>query len=203
MQSHLMRCPVTRAKALICIVSLGFVMFVMDVARQYLSPGTSAQASATAGTAVAAGSACPIPPIEALAREWRVTSVGCTTAACKAAHFSVGDKLIFEQDISGAKNFSVAAKPLNPAALRARTEGYELRSDGIGNAVGPIVLDHNPLDGTTLQLHWMIVRLRSYDANGLGLCKLHALAVVCDQQPADGSSRCDDHQHGGDIHLDP
>lgn len=193
----------TRIKALVCILGFGFVMFLLDVSRQYLDPATPAQTSALVGTAVAAGSACPIPPIEALAREWRVTSVGCATAACKATHFSVGDKLTFEQDISGARNFSVVAKPLIPGARRARSEGYELRSDGVGNATGPIVLDHDVLDGTPLQLHWMIVRLRSYDADGFGLCKLHALAVVCDQEPAKGSSQCSDHQHGGDIHLDP
>jgi hypothetical protein len=178
-------------------------MFLLDVSRQYLSPSTTDQTLAWVGTAAAAGAACPIPPIAALARDWKVTAVDCSTAACKATHFAVGDKLTFEQDISGARNFSLVAQPLNPGARRARTEGYELRSDGIGNATGPIVLDHNPLDGTVLQLHWMIVRLRSYDADGLGLCKLHALAVVCDQEPAKGSSQCSDHQHGGDIHLDP
>lgn len=193
----------TRTKALVCILGFGFVMFVLDVSRQYLLPAIPGNNPSWVATAMAASAACPIPPMEALAREWRVTAVGCATPACKASHFSVGDKITFEQDISGAENFSLAAKPLNPQARRAHTEGYELRSDGIGNAIGPIVLDHDPLDGTTLELHWMIVRLRSYDADGFGLCKLHALVNVCDAEPAKGSSGCTDHQHGGDIHLDP
>ena len=193
----------TKTKALICTLGFGFVMFVLDVSRQYLSPAVPTQTSAFVGTAAAAASACPIPPIDALAREWRVTAVGCATAACKATHLSVGDKVTFEQDISGARNFSIATQPLKPGARRAPTEGYELRSDGVGNAVGPIVLDHDPLDGTPLDVHWMIVKLRSYDADGMGLCKLHALAVVCEQEPAKGSSQCSDHQHAGQIHLDP
>jgi hypothetical protein len=194
---------VTKTKALVWVIGFSFVILLLDIMRQSISPTTPTRTTPLIGTVMAADGACPIPPLERLAGDWHVTSVGCTTAACKATHFSVGDKLTFQQDVSGARNFSIAAEPSKPGARRAHSEGYELRSDGIGNATGPIVLDHDPLDGTPMQLHWMIVKLRAHDADGFGLCKLHALAVVCEQEPAKGSSQCTDQQHAGNIHLDP
>ena len=192
----------TKIKAVVWVFGFAVIVLLLDVVRQSMFPAATAGGTPFIASAAAQG-ACPIPPIENMAGSWRVTAVECTTAACRAAHMSVGDRLTVQQDISGARNFSVAVAAAQPGALRAHTEGYELRSDGIGNAVGPIVLEHNILDGTPLQLHWMIFKIRAYDADGFGSCKVRGLIAVCDQQPANGSAQCTDRQHGGMIHVEP
>jgi hypothetical protein len=192
----------TKIKAIVWTLGFGVIVLLLDVVRQSMFPDATPGATPFVATA-GAQTACPIPAVERMAGSWRVTAVECTTAACKATHMAVGDRVNVEQDISGAKNFSVAVNAAKPGAVRAHTEGYELRSDGIGNAAGPIVLDHNILDGTPLQLHWMIFKIRAYDADGFGSCKVRGLIAVCDQEPAKGATQCTNQQHGGMIHLDP
>ncbi len=193
----------TKIKALVWIVGFSFVVLLLDVFRQSMTPASRPHSTSLVSTAMAAPASCPIPPMQRLAGNWVVTSSTCTSAACRATHLTVGDKFKFEQDVSGAKNFSVAVAPGVAGAARPHTEGYELRSDGIGNAVGPIVLANNSLDGPVLQIHWMIAKIRGYDADGFGSCKVRGMIEICDQQPANGSAQCTDQQHGGIIHLDP
>jgi hypothetical protein len=193
---------VTKIKPVYWIFVFAVVVLLLDVVRQSMSPGATPSATPFIASA-GAQSACPVPPVEKMAGTWRVTAVECTTPACRATHFEVGDRMTLAQDISGAKNFSVAVAPAQAGGKRPHTEGYELRSDGIGNAVGPIVLDHNVLDGTPLQLHWMILKIHAYDADGFGSCKIRGLIAVCDQEPAQGSTVCSDRQHAGMIHIEP
>jgi hypothetical protein len=87
--------------------------------------------------------------------------------------------------------------------VAAKSVGYALRSDGVAGVKGPIVLDHDPLDGSPLDLHWLIVDVRAYDSDGYGTCKLTGRVQVCTTEPAAGASTCDDKQHGGIILIDP
>lgn len=191
----------TKSRAFLLVAAFSFVVLLLDVLRQAKVTGAPAHVASIVSTAVAGGS-CAVPPMEHLAGNWHVIAASCTSGACKAAHFSIGDKLSFQQDISGVKNFSVAAVAA-ATGRRVHTEGYELRSDGVGNAVGQVVLDHNPLDGTPLALHWMVAKLRSYDSDGMGNCKERATIAFCDQQPANGSAQCTTQQHDGGIVVDP
>ncbi|MCS6947503.1 MAG: hypothetical protein NZM12_07800, partial [Steroidobacteraceae bacterium] len=59
------------------------------------------------------------------------------------------------------------------------------------------------LDGTPLQLHWFIVKLRPTNQDVLGNCNVRGVIEVCSNEPAPGSSQCTDHQHGGIIVVDP
>jgi hypothetical protein len=147
--------------------------------------------------------ACAVPSLATLAGAWVVRSARCANASCARAHFAAGDRLGFERDISGEANFSFKLLKRASPGFAARTEGYALRSDGVATVQGPIVLDHDPLDGSPLDLHWLIVDVRAYDADGYGNCKVTARVQVCSQQPGAGATACDDKQHGGIIVLDP
>lgn len=192
----------TRTKAALTLIAFSFVVLQIDALRQTLLPASSANLIALSSSAMAGGS-CAVPAAERLRGQWRVTAVRCTTAACREAHMAVGDTMTFAQDISGARQFSVNVKGTDQAADKARSEGYTLRSDGIGNTVGPIVLGHNVLDGSPLQLHWLVVKLRAYDADGFGNCAVRGLVAVCAEEPTGNDAQCSDHQHGGMVHVDP
>lgn len=152
--------------------------------------------------AEAAPGVCPVPSLSEVAGDWVVRSAKCTNGACKRAHLAVGDRVRFQRDVSGEANFSVDFVP-SATKRRAQTDGYTLRSDGVAGLKGPIVLDHDPLDGSPLDLHWLIVQIRSYDSDGFGTCKLTGLIQVCESEPAAGASECGAQQHGGSIVVGP
>ncbi len=190
-----------KTRATLAVLVTGFVLFILGALREIVDPVAAAREGGLTPRAMAAG-ACPIPSLDELATEWKVSSTGCTTD-CKQTHLQVGDKLTFGKDISGASQFSLDVKPGKPDRVASRTEGFTLRSDGVGNVSGPIVFEHNVLDGSPLQLHWLIVKLRKHDANGLGQCNLRARVSVCGNEPAAGASSCTSLQHEGEIHIDP
>ncbi|MCU0760520.1 MAG: hypothetical protein MUF07_15175 [Steroidobacteraceae bacterium] len=186
-------------RAALAAVSAGFVLFTIGALREVADPAAAARGTGLIATAQAA-TACELPPIDKLARAWVVTSTGCTD--CKQTHLQKGDKLKFDQDVSGEANFSLKQKPAKSDRILSRTAGYALTADGVGNVTGPVVFDHDPLDGSPLDLHWLIVKLRSYDSDGLGSCKLRARVQVCGSEPAKGASSCSRLQHAGEIHLE-
>ena len=190
-----------KIKAVVAVVALGFVVFVLDGIRHRIDP----QGTVNSGSMVAAaraGASCPVPGVDQLAGVWHVTSAACV-GSCNQSHFALGDTMRFDRNVSGETNFSLASVPSDKARRASRSIGYALESDGVGNVTGPIVLDHNPLDGSVLNTHWMIVKVRSYDATGLGDCKLHGVVAVCDQEPATGSGVCSSQQHMGSVHVEP
>ena len=189
------------SRVLLGTVTTGFVLFTLGALREVADPAAAVRGSALLPTAMAGG-ACPTPKMSELARKWLVVSTGCTTD-CTQTHLQKGDALSFAQDVSGADNFSVAVTPGTGARLASRTEGYTLVSDGVGNATGPIVFEHNKLDGSPLQLHWLIVNLRSFDSDGLGACQLRGRVQVCAAEPAKGATSCGTLQHAGIIHIEP
>ena len=173
-------------------------------------PGRTAARSPTGGRGAqlpaslptASGGACLTPKMSELARKWLVVSTGCPPTArrptCRRATLS------FAQDVSGADNFSVAVSPGTGARLASRTEGYTLVSDGVGNATGPIVFEHNKLDGSPLQLHWLIVNLRSFDSDGPVRCLPAARPRAGLRGGAGhGATSCGTLQHAGIIHIEP
>ncbi len=192
-----------KTKATLIFLIAGFVLFIVGALREIADPIAAARESSLMPRAMAA-EACDVPRADALAQRWVVASTGCTSN-CKQTHLQVGDVLAFDKDVSGELNFSLDVKPAKSAAARlaSRTAGYALRSDGVGNVSGPIVFEHSVLDGSPLQLHWLIVKLRNYDADGLGKCELHARMEICNDEPAPGATSCSDQQHAGAIHLDP
>jgi hypothetical protein len=188
----------TKNKALLTALAAGFVMFIVDGVRERMDP--LAHGTGLVPTAAAAGS-CGVARPEELARNWVIRSTSC--ADCNEGHLQVGDVLDFRRDVSGALAFSVDVRPGKAGRAASKTDGYTLESDGVGNATGPIVLGHNVLDGTPLQLHWLIVKIRRYDADGLGDCQLRARIQVCDEEPARGAGACTNRQHAGEIHAEP
>lgn len=189
-----------KTKATLTVLAGGFVLFILGALREVVDPVAAARDGSLMPRAVAA-TACDMPRLDELARNWKVVSTGCTD--CKQGHLQVGDALAFAKDVSGESNFSLEVKPGKAGRQVSRTEGYALRADGVGNVSGPIVFEHNPLDGSPLQLHWLIVKVRQYDADGLGQCKLAARVSVCSDEPAPGASSCTSQQHAGSIHLEP
>lgn len=161
-------------------------------------PGAALLAS---GTAQAAPAACPVPSLSAVPGDWVVKSAKCTSADCKRSHLAVGDRVRFERDISGEANFSV---DFTPAATgrRAKTDGYTLRSDGVAGLKGSITLDHDALDGSPLDLHWLIVQFRAAD-DGFGSCAVRGLVQICGSEPAAGAASCGAKQHDGHIVVGP
>lgn len=189
-----------RTKATLTILAGGFVLFIFGALREAVDPVAAARDGSLMPRAVAA-TACDIPNLDELARNWKVVSTGCTD--CKQGHLQVGDAMSFAKDISGENNFAVEVKPGKAGRRASRTEGYALRPDGVGNVSGPIVFEHNVLDGSPLQLHWLIVKVRKYDADGLGQCKLAGRVSVCTEEPAPGASSCSSRQHDGALHIEP
>jgi hypothetical protein len=180
----------------------GFILFMLDGLQGRFGSASMSGRSTWVATAQAAA-VCPVPQLASLARPWRVTSARCSTEACTRTHLAVGDKVTFARDLSGEENFSMQVTPAVPAAVTVRTAGYALRADGIGNVRGPVVLDHSVLDGSVLQTHWLIVKLRAVAADAEGNCRPQVRLQVCDVEPAPGSLFCGDQQHRGDVHLDP
>lgn len=189
-----------KTKATLTVLAGGFVLFILGALREVVDPVAAARDGNLMPRAVAA-TACGIPKLDELARNWKVVSTGCTD--CKQGHLQVGDALSFAKDVSGESNFALEVKPGKAGRQVSRTEGYTLRADGVGNVSGPIVFEHNVLDGSPLQLHWLIVKVRQYDADGLGHCKLAGRMSVCTEEPAPGASSCTSQQHAGSIHLEP
>jgi hypothetical protein len=188
----------TRTKAAVLALGAGFVLIVVDGVRERMEP--LARGAGLVPTAVAAGGSCAAARLDDLEDDWVVRSTSCTD--CKQDHVQVGDLLSFRRDLSGALAFSLDVRPGKADRAASKTVGYALESDGVGNASGPIVLGHSTLDGTPLQLHWLIVKIRRYDADGLGDCRLRARIQVCDEEPARGAGACSSQQHGGEIHAD-
>lgn len=185
---------------IVLIAAAGFVVFALEGLLSKVDSASSRALALWMPTAGAA-TACPAPDIEELARTWTVRAVGCT-GDCKDAHVAVGDKFVFARDYEQRPSFSLEVRPVAPGSRKAmRSEGHTLVSDGVSNAIGPIVLTHNLLDGTPLQTHWLIILLRSYDLDGSGDCQLAARVAICEQEPAKGATACSDQQHSGHVHL--
>lgn len=180
-------------------MALGFVVFTLDSLWSLVDPGHASAALSPVPSARAA-TVCPVPSIEQLARTWTVQSVACD-GACVAAHVEKGDQFSFARAYGDRPSFSLQVKPIDPLRVAARTEGATLVSDGVGNVTGSVVFGHNLLDGSPLQLHWIIVKLRAYDLTGEGDCSLRARVEVCDSEPAAGAASCSTKQHNGIIHL--
>ena len=189
-----------KTKATLTVLAGGFVLFILGALREVVDPVAAARYGSLVPRAVA-GTACDIPRLDELARTWKVVSTGCTD--CKQRHLQVGDALSFAKDLSGENNFALEVKPGTAGRPGSRTEGYTLRADGVGNVTGPIVFEHDLLDGSPLQLHWLIVKVRRYDADGLGQCKLAGRVSVCTDEPAAGASSCSSRQHDGELHIEP
>ncbi len=191
------------SKAAAAVAVAGFVLFIVDGMRERLDPQAAASRSALLATAQAAvGGSCPAARTDDLAGNWKISSVACL-GDCKQAHLGAGDKLRFEKDVSGEDNFGLEVRGATSKGSASRTIGYAMRSDGVGNVTGPIVLSHSVLDGTPLQTHWLIVKIRRFDVDGLGACKLRARIAVCDSEPANGAGSCSTQQHGGELHAEP
>jgi hypothetical protein len=138
-----------------------------------------------------------------VAGTWVVSSSRCTSASCLRPHLNAGDRLTFDRDISGEANFSLRIVPNGATAVTLRTEGYALRSDGVAGIKGPLVVTHDPREGNPLDLHWLIVDIRSYDPDGSGVCKLTGRVQVCTAEPRSGATACSDEQSGGSGTIDP
>jgi hypothetical protein len=190
----------TRFQAAASLAAAGFMLFIVDGVRERLDPVAATQSGLMA-TAEAAGS-CAAPTVSALARTWTVSSASCN-GTCQRTHFAVGDKLTFTQELAGRPAFSLAVRKASASGAYASTTGETLASDGVGNITGPIVLSQSPLDGTPIALYHLIVKVRSYDADGSGVCKLRARVAVCENEPAAGSANCSTQQADGHILLDP
>jgi hypothetical protein len=182
---------------MLVIVALGFVVFTIDGLWGAVDPQHAQMRFAPIPTAQAQA-VCPVPSVERLAGKWTVLSVGCD-GDCEDAHVAQGDQFVFTRDVAPQAAFAAAINPVSAARRAARTEGPSLASDGVGNVTGPIVFGHSTLDGSPLQLHWLIVKLRAYDIDGD--CKLRARVEVCDYEPARGASSCTSKQHNGIIHI--
>jgi hypothetical protein len=190
----------TVTKAAAAVTAVGFVLFIVEGVRERIDPLAAAQHGGVVASANAQVGACAAPGVAELSGNWVVRSVGCKD--CKQTHLNAGDKLSFAQDVSGDTNFALSVRAPG-SSKTSSTVGYALASDGVGNVTGPIVLSHSALDGTPLGLHYLIVKIRRYDVDGLGQCKLRARISVCDSEPARGAGACSAQQHGGEIHADP
>lgn len=191
----------TRTAGLVAIAAMLFI-FVLGGVQRDIDARMPAAAWLPIGAAEAAVGTCPVPSLADVGGDWIVRSAKCTGPDCARAHLAPGDRLRFARDVSGEASFSLDVAPA-ATARRARTEGYTLRSDGVAGLKGPIVLDHDPLDGSPLDLHWLIVQLRSYDADGLGDCRLAAHIRVCSTEPGSGATTCGPKQHDGVIVATP
>lgn len=178
---------------------LGFVAFTLDSLWNFIDPAHPIATRAPIATAHAA-TACAIPSVEALAREWTVQSVACD-GDCAVGHVAKGDKFTFTREYGDKPSFSLSVRPSAALRASAKTEGATLAGDGVGNVRGPIVFGHNLLDGSPLQLHWIIVQVRAYDLSGDGDCALRARVEVCEAEPASGATSCSARQHNGVVHL--
>ncbi len=178
-------------------------IFVLGSVQRDVDPAQALARFAPVPAAEAQAATCAVPSLQRLPGTWVVRSSRCSNGACARAHLTPGDRVRFERDVSGEANFSVAVTDRAKNAVAARSVGYALRSDGVAGVKGPIVLDHDPLDGSPLDLHWMIVDVRAYDADGYGTCKLTGRVQICTTEPAAGASTCGDKQHGGIIIMDP
>lgn len=194
----------TRTKAaILAVISLLFI-FVLDGLRERMPPVAYAYVlPKVVSDADAALAACALPKVGELARTWRVTSTQCTSGACASAHLVPGDQLTFSRDISGAAQFALTIATKQLPVRYSKTEGYTLAADGVAAVKGPITFTHNALDGSPLDLHYLIVRLSAQDVDGSGTCKPHATIEVCVDQPAPGATSCAANQHNGLIHVDP
>jgi hypothetical protein len=179
------------------IVALGFVVFTIDGLWSAVDPQHARMRFAAISDA-RAQTACPVPSIEKLAGSWKVLSAGCE-GDCKDAHVAPGDQFVFTRDVAPDAAFALAINPASTARRASKTEGATLASDGVGNVSGPIVFGHSTLDGSPLQMHWLIIKLRAYEIDGA--CTLRGRAEVCDYEPAKGASSCSSKQHNGVIHL--
>jgi hypothetical protein len=179
------------------------VIFVLGSVKREAAGSDGRPLLAWLPAAEAAPAECAVPPVGALAQEWVVRSSRCTDGACAKTHLGVGDRFRFDRDISGEASFSLDVINAATKARSARTVGYALRSDGVAGVKGPITLAHDPLDGSPLDLHYLIVDVRAYDANGDGTCRLTARVQVCTDEPGPGATSCGAKQHGGVIILDP
>jgi hypothetical protein len=177
-------------------------IFVLGSAQRDVDPAAGG-AFAFLPTAEAATATCAVPSLDRLPGTWVVRSSRCPDGACARSHLAPGDRVRFERDVSGEANFSVAVLGRGRNNVSAKSVGYALRSDGVAGVKGPIVLDHDPLDGSPLDLHWLIVDVRAYDSDGYGTCKLTGRVQVCTTEPVAGASTCGDKQHGGIILIDP
>lgn len=188
-------------QVVLATVTTGFVLFTLGALREAGDPRLAAAGDAWLPTARAA-EACPVPPASRLAGDWKIVSTGCTTD-CRQTHLQKGDRMSFVQDVSGESRFSLTVTPVGTGRAVSRTEGETLVADGVGNVTGPIVFEHDRLDGSPLELHWLIVKLRQYDADGLGRCQLRGRVQVCDSEPAAGATGCTSLQHAGELHIEP
>jgi hypothetical protein len=178
-------------------------IFVLGGVRHDSVPADGRGLFAWVPAAEAAPATCAVPSLNNLPGSWVVRSSACTNGTCARTHFEAGDRLQFQRDVSGEANFSVSFFSRARNAVAARSVGYGLRSDGVAGVKGPIVLDHHPLDGSPLDLHYLIVDVRAYDADGYGACKLTGRVQICTSEPAAGATSCSDKQHGGIIYIDP
>ena len=115
-----------------------------------------------------------------------------------------------ERSTNGSATTNSAASPQSAQPSHCSDAGKSAtnvsgvrRYHGVGNVSGPIVLGHDVLDGSPLQLHWLIVNLRSFDSDGLGACQLRGRVQVCAAEPAKGATSCGTLQHAGIIHIEP
>lgn len=186
----------TRLTRILAVAALGFVVFTLDGLWTAVDPQHAGLRLAPIATAQAQ-TVCPVPTLDKLARKWTVLSTGCD-GDCKDAHVAQGDELVFTRDIA-REAFALDINPVSTARRASKTEGHSLESDGVGNVSGPIVFGHSTLDGSPLQTHWLIVKLRAYDIGGE--CTLRGRAEVCDYEPAKGASSCSSKQHNGYLHF--
>lgn len=189
----------TRLTRMLVVVALGFVVFTIDGLWSAIDPQHSQMRFEPIPTAQAQA-VCPVPSIEKLAGNWTVQSAGCH-GDCKDAHVAPGDRFVFTRDVAPQAAFALMINSARSARRASKTAGPSLVSDGVGNVTGPIVFGHSTLDGSPLQLHWLIVKLRAYDVGGE--CSVRARVEVCDYEPAKGASSCNSKQHNGVIHLTP
>jgi hypothetical protein len=187
----------TRLTRMLVVVALGFVVFTIDGLWSAIDPQHQQLRFEPIATAQAQ-TVCPVPSVEKLSGNWKVESAGCD-GDCKDAHVAQGDQFVFTRDVAPQAAFALSINPASSARRASKTEGAALASDGVGNVTGPIVFGHSTLDGSPLQLHWLIVKLRSYEVNGE--CSLRGRVEVCDYEPAKGASSCNSKQHNGVIHL--
>lgn len=183
------------------VAALLFI-FVLGGVQREISGRDGAASWSPVARAEAAGAICPVPSLKEVPGVWVVSSAKCASDACRLAHFAAGDRVRLERDISGEANFSIDVQPTDTARRRARSEGYTLRSDGVAGIKGPLVLEHDVYDGSPLDLHWLIVQIRSY-ADTSGACRLTGRVQICENEPAAGATDCDAKQHTGHIIIDP
>lgn len=184
------------------VAALLFI-FVLGGVQREISGRDRAASWSPIAAAEAAGGVCPVPSLKDVPGTWVVKSAACTGEACRRAHFAAGDLVRFDRDISGEANFSVDVQPQESLRRRTRSEGYSLRSDGVAGIKGAVVLDHDVYDGSPLDLHWLIVQIRSYYDDASASCKLTGRVQICGSEPAAGAAACNAKQHEGTIIVGP